>query len=526
MGAQLQAVTDKIMVIGNTALHGIDLIGEALARAIALAISIADVDMPTVRLCENEPKTTDGKDVFARLFVDTNTIMVNLGYHIDDAAEQVIEDGECNFSVRALAFFSLLITIFHEAKHVSQLNEWLEKGGLIGDFAWTEEHEKEAKAWANTMIDKLAMTYPAEVDAVWNEEDPFFDSRVNEVKEAFKDVKDDDVMAKFQLDLLNEGIVASNRNEDKEEPLNVTSFVEWLRLNSENPEDPAWKQSVIEPEVIETPEATPQPAPTIVDAPPMPEESYYDMGPDEYSYGVESAYNEYIPETPQQPVQPVQPTQPATGFTQPVNNQPFVNPVMVATGAAEAPVTTTSAPAPPQQNAKTCAPPTIQIEECMEIVKKVTLRLYTHIFTKCGFDPQAPSSFTNAGAVFDPVSIVDIPNVDQVFKEMDVTNEQGQYQRGVPIQGQIRGVVFNKSGLPGYWLYVNAGGKLMKRTLVPQNPNKMKNGGITTMARRVREGHCVAWFIADEGPADERMKAKISVAPGGSIEFIFNPFNK
>jgi hypothetical protein len=213
-----------------------------------------------------------------------------------------------------------------------------------------------------------------------------------------------------------------------------------------------------------------------------------------------------------------------------VGNATFVNPVLANMNANGGLVTPVTAPAPNAQAAppQTCPPLDIPIEEAISIVKQVYTRLYLHIFSKCGFNPAEPTSFSNPGAVYDPVSIADIPNAGKVFLAMDITDTAGVPTQKAPIVNQIQGQVFKKSGLPGYWLWLNCGGVMMKRALVPQNPNKLGNNNQpSTMAVRVRQGWAVMWVIADGvNGAPSEMKVKIETQPGGATTYTDNPFKK
>jgi len=64
----------------------------------------------------------------------------------------------------------------------------------------------------------------------------------------------------------------------------------------------------------------------------------------------------------------------------------------------------------------------------------------------------------------------------------------------------------------------------VKRTLVPQNPNKTNAQGMTPSAKLVRQGHAITWFIADGAAGQTHMKAKIACAPGQPIVYQENPF--
>jgi len=212
------------------------------------------------------------------------------------------------------------------------------------------------------------------------------------------------------------------------------------------------------------------------------------------------------------------PTVPVTGA--PAN---FVNPVEAALAGGGA-VATGEQPNTPVITRVT--PPTISPAEQLELVKLVNMRLYVHIFTKCGFNPAAPVSFDNPGGVAEPVFIGDIPNVQQLFLSMDTVDAQGTRTNDVQIVDQIKGQVFSKSGLPGYVLYLNVTGFKVKRVLVPQNPNKLKNGVPSPYAQNARNGWAVCWFIGNDPITGlSQMKAKIEAKPGGVMTYIPNPFN-
>jgi hypothetical protein len=109
---------------------------------------------------------------------------------------------------------------------------------------------------------------------------------------------------------------------------------------------------------------------------------------------------------------------------------------------------------------------------------------------------------------------------------MDVTDEQGKVVRDVPINGAIKGLVFNKSNLPGYWLYLNVNGLKMKRSVVPQNPNKTNSVGAPTwMAQKVREGWAVMWVISEKyDTLPSEMLVKIETQPGQATTYTIRPF--
>ncbi len=158
------------------------------------------------------------------------------------------------------------------------------------------------------------------------------------------------------------------------------------------------------------------------------------------------------------------------------------------------------------------------------VIWKVFERLYNRIFADCGFNPRAKISFRNPQRIIhEPVYIGDIWGSKKIFKHMDTVNSDGAAERKADINGLIRGMIFHKSGMVGYWLWLNLKGYgLVRITLVPQNPNKRKPNRrhFTIMAKRARSGYRILWAILDEGNMPE-MVAKMETAP---TEIYWNPF--
>ena len=145
----------------------------------------------------------------------------------------------------------------------------------------------------------------------------------------------------------------------------------------------------------------------------------------------------------------------------------------------------------------------VEAEKFKAFMKDVYLRLYTHMFTKCGWQLQSDQGFTNPAGVLEGVKLDDLEKmhgVQNVVMEYKTVNAQGQ-----PItekyQGFVRGTVFTKSntfGLPAYVLFLNFNGMQLKRSLVPQNPAKRgPDGQYKATALEARQGHAIAWVMAD-----------------------------
>lgn len=173
-------------------------------------------------------------------------------------------------------------------------------------------------------------------------------------------------------------------------------------------------------------------------------------------------------------------------------------------------------------------------QQCGEAMKSVYLRMFQHIFDKCGFMPAAPKGFDTqlVYAVLEPIRIDDIPGAASIIKFMDSRDHAGRpKQRMMPLmitpQGSfVKGDVWdykkdgNPTMLPGYNLEVlGADGKLHKRTILPQNPNT--NSGTAGLARN---GHQILHIMNGDAHYDDKSRKfmmRLQRAPGASqIEVI------
>jgi len=119
-----------------------------------------------------------------------------------------------------------------------------------------------------------------------------------------------------------------------------------------------------------------------------------------------------------------------------------------------------------------------EIQKCAETVIR---HLFWHIRTKCEFNTEG--TYNNPNAVLDPVNISSIPHAEQLFTHMDTKTELGNYAPRQPCQGVLKGLVDTKN-MPYYRFYLNIGGKLYIRSLVPHYPV----GKTTQWAEEARNG--------------------------------------
>lgn len=186
-------------------------------------------------------------------------------------------------------------------------------------------------------------------------------------------------------------------------------------------------------------------------------------------------------------------------------------PEMMATPENNTVTTTTTAVAQPTQPA-----PTGDIRVIAEMVFR---RLFTHIYSKCGYDGRG--KFTNPGAVLEAVPIDDIAGATQLFQKMDTRDNMGTFVNQAPIQAYVTGLV-SKEGLPYYRLYINQNGQLQRRTFIPQNPDKMNTQQqLTSWALKVRDGWRITMLLADGVGIKLDLKTEPNQALGQET---FNPW--
>lgn len=540
--AMAEPTKSQMAVFGNVSIHNINFIPVKLLAIIEHIFTAMETDSGIFSLVMKNDGTplSNGEPVMAVLFPDSMSTVFNLGFHWSEAFD-LISTEDNKLSLRAMIWYNTIISVLHEIHHAKII--LADKNPQ--EMVWTDKMESEATDFAIKRLVDLAKAFPVELPT--NEEEPILGERFIEFRKQIEDVKEDEEDGKwcvFQRRLYDDNIVCSTRTEAGE-IIDTFSFKEFLRMSCDTPEerdDPAWKAETskiftsketlpmaVSEVVDETPATVETPANKAVvdmevdvdyfdaeEPPPWLEDDFVSPGDAGVVAGKTTAAPTIAANT-----NVYSPQQAAASPTD------YVNPVEAALnaggGAIDPSPQSTGNSLPSQVPALT-----IDLAEILQIVKTVYMRIYIHVFTKCGFNPNAPASFDNPGAVYDPISIADIPNANKVFLAMDVTDELGKPLKDVAITDQIKGQVFSKSGLPGYWLWLNVNGFKVKRALVPQNPNKTKpDGSPTVMAGRVRQGYAAMWVIADGyGEADSEMKVKIETAPGGATTYTADPFKK
>jgi hypothetical protein len=116
----------------------------------------------------------------------------------------------------------------------------------------------------------------------------------------------------------------------------------------------------------------------------------------------------------------------------------------------------------------------------------VFTRCFQHIFTKC---MPVNGVFQNPTAVYEPINISDIPG-SEIVVGCDTIDAQGRFKKRANVPGWVKGTIFTTSKLPAFHIYLNVGGVIMERRLVPQNVNKTSKP-----AESARAGNHIGWII-------------------------------
>jgi hypothetical protein len=172
---------------------------------------------------------------------------------------------------------------------------------------------------------------------------------------------------------------------------------------------------------------------------------------------------------------------------------------------------------PAQPTPTTYTPNSLAPETMAAVMKSVWQTLYHHVFTKCGWQQNPQTGrfmFTNATAILEGVNIQHILTqfgADNFIMEYDTMSAEGQFAPEM-CQGMIRGRTTSQAGLPSYSLYLNINGQRIKRTFMPQNPEKRNaSNAYTKSADEAGSGHMIVWVFKDEAADNAPFKEKVAV---------------
>lgn len=465
------------------------------------------------------PTKTD-KDVYASSYFNTLSMAINLRYHFDASLKLVVTE-EPALSVRSALWHNLLTSICHEIHHVAVAAS-LRAGDVWSEQDYKDEEES-AKEWARDKIVELAQSGLDIEPPPFNEE-PFFGflfmaANVERVQSGA-----DEAIWDNQLKMLAESwtwhdpsdgmtchtwkdYINTNIQEVDKDATSVEA-VDELNIKIIN-KDTGAESNVITADptdVVPAAAAVTQTESTFVrETPtadilqdvkqaftPVAEETTTDISginDPELLDLIENDVEDYSPHADSAFAEVTQPAQ--------ANVPPFTVFTGPQTTVAEQPVHT---PTPPIVEERQAFNP----EAVRQTTQLLFQRLFAHIFTKC---QPVNGVFANPTAIFEPVPITDIPGIE-ILVGMDTINETGQFKKNMLVQGFIKGQIFQKSKLPAYHIYLNVGGVIHQRRLVPQN---IQTG--SGPAQEAAAGNHIGWII-DAAETDKNAAFKFKYVNG------------
>ncbi len=446
-----------------------------------------------IAYCKDIPVDKKGKQIWGETFAPTRSIVLNLEQHFYSCIDQIQDDDKMYTALRTLIIRELLDTAIHEAHHLScSLN--------TGDFSNSKLEEDEAKiaAWKKSW---LAARY-------WNAEITVFGSVLDELMEEFMDNLKMDTMEKptmwkdLQVHMWENQLAFYNPDLDQECQIKDT-FEAMAKTDDPWIDEP--KQFLID--VIEETQKNTEDTSNIIQ-PEKPNKAETATIENQLQYPPEESAGFHIPETPAETIHIPAP---------PAQTEQIIIPAPPAIPAP--PVTPAPAlitPIEPIEPLKPPEPQTINILQIQQAVEGVMRTLFVHVMSKCGFTTEG--GYNNPTAVLEPISIVHIPEALNLFSHMDTMDATGLYSGNQPCQGMIKGLISSQD-LPMYRFYLNIGGKIYRRTFIPQNPKKLNaNNELTTWAKEAQTGTKIMMLLQDKKGPTAHLKLEANT-PFGQEEF-------
>ena len=435
-------------------------------------------------------------------YIDGGAIAINLE-EIWSTCLSVLEEGKVKLSMTGVIWNELIITILHEIHHIDACRDTDYRAIAKDDPSGADE---EAEAWAKETLNDLGKVFDIEPTSLSNM--AFFNVKLMELMTS--DLKDEEWVIRTRV-MLEDGIMYHDEDND----ITTKTFREYLRgIEDPDEKDDSWEQGVSvidlifnmdDGSVISTAEVLPEPVPAI-------ETVAADNKTDAEATNAASASSALFAPAPTEETVAADLAEEAPASEQTVEMDKVVLPEAIV--AEQEQIAAAAVATPPVSTPATSYKPNgLSAETMVAFLKDVYMRLYSHMFNKCGRQLDNDQGFTNPGAVLEPVSIADLIQLHQapnLIMEYDTLNAEGHRQPEL-CQGHIRGLVFNKSnqhGIPAYAIYLNINGQRVKRSLIAQNSAKInKAGQYSINALEARQGHAIAWLLSEDD--NKKFVAKI-----------------
>lgn len=489
-------------------------------------------------LANGRPVKEDGAKILANCSPDLGGILINLEYHFDRACELSVEDA--NRSVWYTFNWLMLQSYLHEICHISmrqneETRKEMEEIGL-------EEEEKQAEAWSNAGIIKLAKKI--NIEPAHYSDSPFFCQKWNEVKALA--TADDPWFSKQQHMLDNHisyKLEPEEHNGQRFEGLVLNSMRQFIQLQSpDGDSSEEWDMPVANTTsldaaiataahgteaqpakeyVVNRPE-TPAPVNGVFVAPapvntgePVYEHMHLFGQPgtsvsaeevngfsngdiDEFGNFIGGGQNDMSPNyAAGEQLFDNNGFSTAEGFAAAAGAELF--PIGSSVGATNPNPTHYNRElgnAAGQQPIQVYPQTGLSPEQTAQIVNGLYMKIYNHIFSQCGRLLNSDIAFQRPEAVaMVPIQLTE--DEKKVVVKMECMDQNGQLHRNMPItDGLLRGYVSSKAKLPMYKLYINNNGVEAVRAIMPQNTAKKSGTGeLSRYAVEARNGSCIMYVV-------------------------------
>ena len=447
--------------------------------------SPADHNVRAIMLrADNQPKDDVGKAMMAAQSFGLGTIAINLVETLRVSVLRVEENPEV--SIHHIFHNNLIMDLLHEVHHMIMKDE------PTKDEAKRKETDAMAEEWAVQTRNFLVQNYNAEPPTF--REEPFLFGNIMRILEAWEKDESKKELHRMQSHMLECHVMLTIPT-DKTKGLPedyVTSFKKVTHLmTGENLDGAEWNKPTdgmsmnTEQYLLSFGRQPSEPNNVMGGLPEVPWE--------EESPGfMNTVVNGEIPGFIQNPtafsapptMAPAPVNVPATTFTPVSTWEKFTGNQSPLMGPVAAPVTLPATGLSP--------------EEVVAAAMSVYAKCYNHIFTNCGQLVNSDLAFSNPEAVATmPIQLT--PAEAKVVYQMDAMTAQGQVQKGIDTSAGLRGIIFSKSKLPSYTLYINDGmGKPTMRKLLPQNTANSSKPGVAA------RGGSRIMYIVEADPVEER----------------------
>lgn len=514
-----------------------ELLGNKLSALICEMVDLEpDHDVRSI-VIRHDGYPAEGDDmVFSMAYADTHSIAINLVKCWDRACE-VAAAGDVSLSLLHVYWMNVLIAVGHEIDHIDVASH--DRDGYEALRSTPEGYkdlEEAASIRAKHLLLQLALKFDVEMPA------PADLGYAGVMWMALNtgDEKGEEWVENARL-MLETGVVYDNGTNE------ILSFRELIKMKYDAEGKYEWEQpttsvnmtaTVDGEEVVYQAEPVAQP-----EVAPAEKEVVIEQQPQQQSLFVGAvADGEYDDSPEEMPEDATEATLSGENVDTVFVGEPMVSETVVegaatamAAGPALAPAVKLPAPVEavqaqyaahtaaanaPKETPTTYPPNNLSGETMSAVMENVWKTLYHHVFTKCGWqqDPQTGHFFFASPAnVLEPVRIDHIIKyfgAENFIMEYDTEGAPGSPVAETTANGTVRGHLSKAIGLPMYTLYLNIGGRRVKRSLLPQNPQKKNaSNAYSNPAIEAQGGNCIAWISRGEAgfnaPFKEKYVAKI-----------------